>query len=409
MFNEIKGNGNHVIKVWNKYVPMESGVFDQARNITYIPNIVGVSLMPDAHVGAGSCVGTVIASKGVVIPATIGTDIGCGMVACRLSIKAKDLPDDLHRVRTELEHMIPVGFNDHTSQSLNSKGHQQTRTLLNNQYRQLKKGLDKIIEKHPGIEKMVKDAEEKAYSQLGTMGGGNHFCELCLDENDDVWIMLHSGSRGIGNVIGRYFIELAKKDMERHQINLPHKDLSYLQEGSQYFGDYVEAVEWGQEYARRNRDSMLELALIALARVLPPFKITEEAINSHHNYVTKENHNGEEVIITRKGAVSAHTGVFGIIPGSMGAKSFIVEGLGNKDSFCSCQHGAGRVMSRSAAKKLITVEQHVEATKGVECRKDEGMIDESPAAYKNIDDVMNSSSDLVRIVHTLKQIVCVKG
>jgi tRNA-splicing ligase RtcB len=221
--------------------------------------------------------------------------------------------------------------------------------------------------------------------------------------------MLHSGSRGMGNIIGRYFIDIAQKDMARQNINLPHRDLAYLQEGSQHYDDYVEAVEWAQDYAKRNRDVMLELVITALTRHLPKFTITKEAVNSHHNYISHETHFGEELIITRKGAVSAQFGQLGIIPGSMGAKSYIVRGLGNSESFCSCSHGAGRVMSRSAAKKNITIEQHIEATQGVECRKDIDMVDESPAAYKDIDSVMKSQEDLVEIVHTLKQVICVKG
>jgi tRNA-splicing ligase RtcB len=408
-YNLIKGELVDV-KMWTKYVPVESGAIDQLRSITKLPFVFKhVAAMPDVHIGIGSTVGTVMATKKAVIPAAVGVDIGCGMIACRISLKAEDLPDNLHRLRTEIEAMVPVGFDDHNASRLSGKGHQQTTTMLNNHFAQLKKGLEEITKKHPAIDKMVHGSEEKSFRQLGSLGGGNHFIELCIDENRDVWIMLHSGSRGIGNAIGRYFIELAQKDMERQQIHLPNKDLAYLEEGSLYYSDYVEAVSWAQEYARRNRDAMLELVITAMTRFLPVFKVTKEAVNSHHNYISHETHFGEEVIITRKGAVDAHLGVLGIIPGSMGAKSFIVEGLGNVESFCSCSHGAGRVMSRSAAKKKITLDEHVKATEGVECRKDEGMIDESPAAYKDIDLVMASQTDLVRILHTLKQILCVKG
>lgn len=409
LYNVIKGDLVD-IKMWTKHVPVESAAIDQLRSITKLPDVFKhVAAMPDVHVGTGSTVGTVLAMKGTVIPAAVGVDIGCGMIACRLNLKADQLPDNLHKVRSEIEAMVPVGFDEHTTERLNGKGHQNTRTVLNNQFKNLKTGLDAIVAKHPGIDKMVKDAEKKARSQLGSLGGGNHFIELCIDENQDVWIMLHSGSRGIGNAIGRYFIELAQKDAEANKIVLPNKDLAYLKEGTQHFDDYVEAMSWAQEYARRNRDAMLELVIAALVRHLPAFKITKEAINCHHNYINEEEHFGENVIITRKGAVSAQVGELGIIPGSMGAKSFIVEGLGNVDSFCSCSHGAGRKMSRSAAKKKITVEEHAIATAGVECRKDEGMIDESPAAYKDIDDVMLSQTDLVKVVHTLKQVLCVKG
>lgn len=408
-YNLIKGDLVDV-KMWTKHVPVESGAIDQLRSITKLPFVFKhVAAMPDVHIGTGSTVGTVLATHGTVIPAAVGVDIGCGMIACRISLKADDLPDNLHRLRTEIEMMVPVGFDEHTTERLNSKGHQNTRTVINNQFKNLKKGLADIVAKHPAIDKMVKDAEKKAHTQLGSLGGGNHFIELCLDENNDVWIMLHSGSRGIGNAIGRYFIELAQKDMEAQKIILPNKDLAYLQEGSQYYNDYVEAVSWAQNYAKRNRDAMLELVITAMTRFLPTFKVTKEAINCHHNYISEETHFGEDVIITRKGAVSAQIGEFGIIPGSMGAKSFIVEGLGNAESFCSCSHGAGRTMSRSAAKKKITVDDHIKATEGVECRKDEGMVDESPSAYKDIDNVMLSQTDLVRVVHTLKQVLCVKG
>jgi len=409
LYNTIKGTLVDV-KMWTKHVPVESGAIDQLRSITKLPFVFKhVAAMPDVHVGVGSTVGTVLATKSAVIPAAVGVDIGCGMIACRISLKAEDLPTNLHRLRNEIEAMVPVGFDDHNTARLNGKGHQHTSTLLNNQFNQLKTGLDAITRKHPAIDKMVHGSEEKSHRQLGSLGGGNHFIELCLDENNDVWIMLHSGSRGIGNAIGRYFIELAQQDMEHQKIQLPNKDLAYLQEGSKHYGDYVEAVGWAQEYARRNRDVMLALVITAMTRFLPKFTVTKEAINCHHNYVSEETHYGEDVIITRKGAVSAQMGELGIIPGSMGAKSFIVRGLGNVESFCSCSHGAGRVMSRSAAKKKITVDDHIKATEGVECRKDADMIDESPAAYKSIDDVMLSQADLVEIVHTLKQVLCVKG
>ena len=408
-YNLIKGDLVDV-KMWTKFVPVESGAIDQLRSITKLPFVFKhVAAMPDVHIGVGSTVGTVLATRSAVIPAAVGVDIGCGMIACRISLTAEDLPDNLHRLRTEIETMVPVGMDDHNIARLNGKGHQDTRTVLNNQWKQLDKGLEAITLKHPIIEKMVKNSEEKAYRQLGSLGGGNHFVEICLDENNDVWIMLHSGSRGIGNAIGRYFIELAQKDMEKNNIHLPHKDLAYLQEGSIHYDDYVAAVDWAQEYAKRNRDAMLELVITAMTRFLPTFKVTKEAINCHHNYVSQETHFDENVIITRKGAVSAQKDELGTIPGSMGAKSFIVRGLGNPESFCSCSHGAGRTMSRSAAKRKITVEDHILATAGVECRKDEGMIDESPAAYKSIDDVMASQTDLVQIVHTLKQVLCVKG
>ena len=408
-YNIVKGMKTDIF-MWTREVPVESGAIAQLRNLTELPFLFKhVAAMPDVHVGVGATVGTVFATVGAVIPAAVGVDIGCGMVACRLSLTASQLPDNLHRVRSEIETMVPVGMADHTDSLLKTAEHTNTQQLLNYQFSQLHRELSGIIQKHPTIERMAKDANSRAWRQLGSLGGGNHFIELCVDESDDVWLMLHSGSRGIGNVIGRYFIDLAKKEMMANNVHLPDKDLAYLEEGSSYYQDYVDAVSWAQEYAQRNRAAMLALVLTALARHLPPFRVTQEAIQCHHNYITHETHYGEEVVVTRKGAVAAHQGVLGIIPGSMGSKSYIVRGLGKAESFCSCSHGAGRTMSRGAAKQLITLDDHIKATEGVECRKDAGVIDESPAAYKDIDSVMRSQSDLVEIVHTLKQVLCVKG
>jgi len=270
-------------------------------------------------------------------------------------------------------------------------------------------GLKPIIDKHPDIFKKMKNYEKTWTCQIGSLGSGNHFIELCLDENQDVWVMLHSGSRGIGNVIGNHFISLAKKDMERLQIQLPHRDLAYFNEGAQYFDDYVEAVHWAQDYAMENRRQMMQLLLNSLQKTLKPFQITQEAINCHHNYVNIEEHFGEKVFLTRKGAISARNGELGIIPGSMGAKSYIVRGKGNEESFCSCSHGAGRKMSRTEARKRFSYRDLEKQTLGVECRKDNGVLDEIPAAYKDIDQVMAFQTDLVEAVHTLKQIICVKG
>ncbi|MES2931875.1 MAG: RtcB family protein, partial [Pseudomonadota bacterium] len=248
------------------------------------------------------------------------------------------------------------------------------------------------------------------YRHLGTLGGGNHFVEVCLDEVGFVWFMLHSGSRGVGNAIGTHFIELAKQDMRTHFINLPDQDLAYLPEGTQHYDDYVEAVSWAQKFARTNREVMMQNLIIAVRSVIAkPFQTHVEAVNCHHNYVQKESHFGTEVLVTRKGAVSAREGELGIIPGSMGAKSFIVRGKGNADSFHSCSHGAGRTMSRTEAKRRFTLADQVSATEGVECRKDVDVIDEIPMAYKDIDAVMLAQSALVDVVHVLKQVVCVKG
>ena len=354
--------------------------------------------MPDVHVGKGATVGSVIPTSGAIIPAAVGVDIGCGMNALRLSLKAHELPDNLRSLRLFIEEAIPVGFNMHKQ----DRARQSTIVALGT-------GLHHILGKHPKIYSMQKKPYQTWVRQLGTLGGGNHFIELCLDENDDVWVMLHSGSRGIGNVIGDYFINLAKKDMGQHLHALPDKDLAYFTEGAKHYDDYLEAVGWAQDYALANRREMMNLICEALRKKLPKFGITKEAINCHHNYVSRETHFGESVWITRKGAIRAGEGELGIIPGSMGAKSYIVRGLGNPQSFCSCSHGAGRVMSRSKAKQLFNSNDVDIQTKGVECRKDSGVVDEIPAAYKNIDEVMENQSDLVEVVHTLKQVLCIKG
>jgi tRNA-splicing ligase RtcB len=324
------------------------------------------------------------------------------MNAVRLTLSAKDLPDNLRSLRGAIEDAVPVGFEQHEASKVRGSAHERTA-------RQLSDRLDVIVGKHPGVMKMQRQFVRTWICQLGTLGGGNHFIELCLDQEQHVWVMLHSGSRGVGNVLGRYFIAAARKDMQRHKLNLPDKDLAYFGEGSKLFDDYVEAVQWGQDYAWLNRREMMRLILEALKRELPPFQPDGEAINCHHNYVTQEEHFGERLFITRKGAISARRDELGIIPGSMGAKSFIVRGLGNADSFCSCSHGAGRRMSRTEAKRRFTRRDLEEQTAGVECRKDGGVLDEIPGAYKDIDEVMTSQSDLAEVVHTLKQIVCIKG
>jgi tRNA-splicing ligase RtcB (3'-phosphate/5'-hydroxy nucleic acid ligase) len=386
-----------MIKSWTKGVIFETQARQQLENIAGLPFIhKWVAAMPDVHLGIGATVGSVIPTKGAIIPAAVGVDIGCGMMAQKTSLVASDLPDNLSQIRAQIERDIPVGDNFY-------KGDVPDASLA--AWEKLDAGYVRIMEKHPKIH------GSKKYRQLGTLGGGNHFIELCLDEAGGVWVMLHSGSRGIGNALGRYFIELAKRDMENQLGSLPDRDLAYFKEGSRHFADYVEAVYWAQDFARLNRDIMMGRAIAALRRQkkLKPFTLEERAVNCHHNYVELEHHYGADVFVTRKGAVRARHGDLGIIPGSMGAKSFIVRGKGNPESFCSCSHGAGRAMSRTKAKEQISLEEHRRATAGVECRKDAAVIDESPAAYKDIDAVMAAQSDLVEIVHTLKQVVCVKG
>jgi tRNA-splicing ligase RtcB len=389
------------IKAWTRGVPVEHAAENQLRNVASLPFIHShIAVMPDVHFGRGATVGSVIPTRGAIIPAAVGVDIGCGMMAVQTSLNARDLPDSLSAIRSEIERKVPVGngpdgdFKDapiSSGAALRRSG--------------LAERLETILAKHPKIR------GHKLQRQLGTLGGGNHFIELCLDEADGVWVMLHSGSRGTGNLIGTYFIERAREELLRRELgyHVPDKDLAFFMEGEALFDDYVEAVLWAQDYARANRQLMMDRVLFALREKLPPFQLGKHAVNCHHNYVERETHFGEQVWLTRKGAVRAREGDLGIIPGSMGARSFIVRGKGNADSFCSCSHGAGRTMSRAEAKRRFTLDDHIAATAGVECRKDPGVIDETPMAYKDIDAVMAAQSDLVEIVHTLKQIVCVKG
>ena len=389
--------GKFPVKVWTDDI--DFGAMDQLINIAHLPFIHHhIAAMPDVHQGIGATVGSVIPCKGAIIPAAVGVDIGCGMNAIRLTLRAEQLPDNLKKVRSTIESVIPLGFDIH------KKDMAKRSTIM-----ALADPLGRLMEKHPAIKKMQNKPYQTWVRQLGSLGGGNHFIELCLDEHNDVWIMLHSGSRGIGNVIGRYFIELAKRDISKHHLRVPDKDLAYFSEGAEHFDDYVEAVHWAQDYAMWNRREMMRLIVESLQNVLPRFKASKEAINCHHNYVAIEQHYGQQVYITRKGAISAQDGELGIIPGSMGAKSYIVRGLGNPTSFCSCSHGAGRKMSRAQAKKQFSSEDLVKQTQGIECRKDKGVLDEIPGAYKDIDTVMENQSDLVEVVHTLKQIVCIKG
>lgn len=371
----------------------------QLRNIACLPIVHHhVAAMPDVHMGIGATVGSVIATRRAVIPAAVGVDIGCGMNAVKLTLSAERLPESLKRVRAAIEDAVPVGFDSH-----------KTPVVRRAQVSPLWRDLERIVEKHPDIRRMQKHFETTWARQLGTLGGGNHFIELCVDEADAVWLMLHSGSRGIGNVVGRYFIALAKEDMGRHLTNLPDKDLAYFSEGAEHFHDYVEAVQWAQDYARRNREEMMRLIVNALKKELPPFNATQTAINCHHNYVTEETHFGEKVLVTRKGAIRAGENELGIIPGSMGACSYIVRGKGSAESFQSCAHGAGRRMSRSRARREFDIGALRDQTRGVECRIRKSVLDESPGAYKDIDAVMANQDDLVDVVHRLKQVVCVKG
>jgi tRNA-splicing ligase RtcB (3'-phosphate/5'-hydroxy nucleic acid ligase) len=375
---------------------MEPAARAQLVNISRLPIVHHhVAAMPDVHLGIGATVGSVIPTKRAIIPAAVGVDIGCGMMAARLSLTANELDEQsLKKTFGQISRDVPVGFDQHRDARDAAK--------------RFRKSLTRVMEKHPGIGKRVGKNSHWA-QQLGTLGGGNHFIEVCLDESNRVWVMLHSGSRGIGNTIGSYFIELAKKDAMKNNVHLPDADLAYFPEGAKHFHDYVEAVGWAQDYARANRAEMMELVLDGMRRHLPSFEVSDEAVNCHHNYVEHEEHFGERVWLTRKGAIRAREGELGIIPGSMGARSYIVRGKGSAESFHSCAHGAGRLMSRNAAQKKFSLQDLQAQTEGVICRKDKGVIDEIPGAYKNIDEVMANQSDLVEIVHTLKQVICVKG
>jgi len=398
--------GGVPVKHWTRGVPVEDAALRQLSNVAKLPFIhKWVAVMPDVHVGVGATVGSVIPTKGAVIPAAVGVDLGCGMMAVQTSLRAEDLPDSLGHVRASIEGAVPHGRTHDGRRRDRGAWGSLPRAVEDAWSSQLARRFDVITDKHPKIR------SSNSVVHLGTLGTGNHFIELCLDERDRVWVMLHSGSRGVGNRIGSYFIGLAKEDVKRWHVNLPDQNLAYFPEGTEHFDDYCEAVSWAQDFARINRELMMAHTLAALAGVrdLPPFEAGLSAVNCHHNYVARERHYGADVLVTRKGAVRAGEGELGIIPGSMGARSYIVRGKGNRESFCSCSHGAGRKMSRTEAKRRFTVEDHVEATRGIECRKDASVIDETPGAYKSIDDVMAAQSDLVEVVHTLRQVVCVKG
>lgn len=393
------------LKLWNSHGAFDDRAMEQLHNIAKLPFIhEHVAGMPDVHYGIGATVGSVIATKGAIVPAAVGVDIGCGMMAVQTTLRADQLPDNLRDIRNEIEMKVPHGRT--VKRGIRDKGSwRNVPDHILPIWERLGPEYQKIIDKHPKLQSPNRE------NQLGTLGTGNHFIEVCLDENDFVWVMLHSGSRGVGNFIGSYFIEKAKEEMQRYFVGdfLPDQNLAYLVEHSEIFDDYMEAVAWAQDYAYANRDAMMQAVLGSLRLFLPEFSLTERVVNCHHNYVARENHFGSNVWVTRKGAVRARKGDLGIIPGSMGTGSFIVEGLGNADSFCSCSHGAGRKMSRTEAKKTISLDEHKQAMQGIEARLDEGVLDESPSAYKEIGSVMKAQDDLVRVLHKLRQIINVKG
>lgn len=394
------------VKIWTNDV--EESALEQLHNLATLPFIHHhIAVMPDVHWGMGSTVGSVIPTIKAIVPAAVGVDIGCGMVAAKLDLTAGQLPDSLAEIRSAIEAAVPHGRTDNGGANDRGAWHDAPLSVLI-EWDRLSKD-DRFLELAVQEPAMLK-GHVNSGRHLGTLGTGNHFIELCLDKQDNAWLMLHSGSRGIGNRIGSYFINKAKEEMERWHIKLPDDNLAYLPEGTRFFNAYWKALSWAQDYASANREIMLGRALQAIeAKLGRRIRTAEAAVNCHHNYVAVENHYGRNVYVTRKGAVRAREGDLGIIPGSMGARSFIVRGRGDAESFCSCSHGAGRRMSRGEAKRRFSVGDLEAQTAGVECRKDADVIDEIPQAYKPIDEVMANQSDLVDVVAELHQVLCVKG
>ena len=392
------------VKMWVGDVPVEPKALEQIQAIAKLPILAGhMAIMPDVHVGIGATVGSVIPTRSAVIPAAVGVDIGCGMCAALTNLTANDLPESLYSIRNSIEKAVPVGFAEH-KKDLPTVSGPYADVLRKN----LKATVD-AFENLAILKKLGNANFQKVGKQMGSLGGGNHFIELCLDSENRVWIMLHSGSRFIGNLIGHTAIDMAKQQAARRDYGLADKSLAWLDEGTPEFNAYIEAMQWAQDYARLNRDTMMNLVKSTFLTIFPHMQIVGEVVNCHHNFTSLEEHFGEKIWVTRKGAVSAQAGQMGIIPGSMGAKSFIVKGRGNHDSYCSCSHGAGRVYSRTGAKNFFSLADLEAQTQGIECRKDAGVIDEIPSAYKNIDQVMAAQTDLVDVVHTLKQVMCIKG
>jgi tRNA-splicing ligase RtcB len=411
MENLNPGEKKKPILGWTEGVEVEQQAFEQLLRTRDLPFIYRhLAVMPDVHWGMGSTVGSVIPTRGAIIPAAVGVDIGCGMLARRLpGVNADELNDRAEEVRATIEKVVPHGRTDNGGANDIGSWDTPHDLAIKHWHCDLRKTFEGIIEKNPRIGKWGEPTRH-----LGTLGTGNHFIEICFDEDEGVWLMLHSGSRGIGNRIGQHFIAKAKANCEQYFVDLPDSNLSFFPEGTPGFDEYWEAVMWAQRYAELNRQIMMTNVMNAMKHLGGSFGWvgeygSETIVECHHNYVAREHHYGNNVFVTRKGAVRAREGDLGIIPGSMGTRSYIVEGLGNKQSFHSCSHGAGRRMSRTQARKTFTVEDHVKATQGVECRKDESVIDETPGAYKDIDAVMEAQKDLVSIKHTLRARVCVKG
>jgi tRNA-splicing ligase RtcB len=391
------------IREWTQGVEVEDEARKQLGATASLPIVwPHLAVMPDVHWGMGSTVGSVVPTRGAIIPACVGVDLGCGMTAVRVNLDSSALRDNGKAVQDAIEAAVPHGRTDDGGP--NDRGAwRDVPSDVGQAWVDLEVGFKPLVAIEPRLH------TGRQASQLGTLGTGNHFVEVCLDEEDHVWVMLHSGSRGIGNRIASTFIAAAKKRCEADAIELPSKDLAWLEEGTKGFTDYVRAVSWAQRYARVNRDVMVALVFGALRKLFPGLEQVESAVSCHHNYIAYEEHFGQGLWITRKGAVSAKLGELGIIPGSMGQKSYVVRGKGCAESFNTCSHGAGRRMSRGQAKRTITLEQHAADTAGVFCRKDADVLDESPRAYKDVDKVIAAQADLIEVVHTLRAVVCVKG
>ncbi|MCY9861227.1 RtcB family protein [Vibrio coralliirubri] len=398
--------GSADLKMWTQGVTVENSAMEQLLEVASLPFVYKhIAVMPDVHAGMGATIGSVIPTLGAIMPSAVGVDIGCGMMAVQTNLKANDLPKDLATLRSKIEAVIPHGRTENGQ--IGDKGAFDEMTPENSERweKHLSQWYKKITTKHPLA------YSKNAMRHLSSLGSGNHFVEICLDLNDSVWFMLHSGSRGAGARIGGYFIDLAKKEMDRYFLSkhLPNLDLAYFVEGTELFNDYVDAVHWAQAYATQNREGMMAALVGVVKEQCPQLELTNIQVNCQHNFVRKESHFGKNVWITRKGAVCVREGELGIIPASMGARSYIVEGIGNKDSYHSCSHGAGRKMSRGAARKLFTIEDHKLAMVGIEARTDIDVIDETPMAYKSIDSVMEAQKDLVKVRHELRQILNIKG
>ncbi len=409
----IKEENKWPIKIWSTPESVESQAIQQLKNVSSLPFIFKhISAMPDVHLGFGATVGSVIPTKGAVIPSAVGVDIGCGMLAWNTGLEREQLPDST-LLRGMIEKVIPVGFNKR------NKEHEYFEYLLEKEFTTMEMihNIPDWVAFNKKSNKYFEPVGQKIALQFGTLGGGNHFIELSEDETGLIWVVLHSGSRGIGKLTADFYMDLAKEECNKWFVNLPDKDLAFLASDSTGYKKYIIDLDWCQKYAWWNRLAMVSDVQDVLKFLIPELKTRDftdgsmdsNFIHCHHNYATMENHFGENILVTRKGAISAREGQLGIIPGSMGARSYIVVGLGNKDSFCSASHGAGRLMGRNEAKKRFNLKDFASQTNGVDCKKDDSVLDEIPGAYKNIDEVMANQKDLVTPIHTLKQFICIKG